>query len=206
MVYLNIPAKPRVPEPLHCIHRVLVPERSVPREGPGCGARCPAAAEGSWLGAAAPCAATAGAQPRPGDGGGREGRGRAEGGKGGTSRLSPPYREEPGWGGPGPQRPLPPVEGVRESGEGGRRMGWEGREGWGRGGKMGEGWEGWGGEGMTGEGWRGRVERERRDGRRREGKKWKGETDRKREGVRKAGEERKEKKVLRDRRKAGGRK
>lgn len=59
---------------------------------------------------------------------------------------------------------------------------------------------------MTGEGWRGRVERERRDGRRREGKKWKGETDRKREGVRKAGEERKEKKVLRDRRKAGGRK
>lgn len=50
------------------------------------------------------------------------------------------------------------------------------------------------------------MERERRDGRRSEGKKWKGETDRKREGVRKAGEERKEKKVLRDRRKAGGRK
>lgn len=37
-------------------------------------------------------------------------------------------------------------------------------------------------------------------------KKWKGETDRKREGVRKAGEERMEEKVLRDRRKAGGRK
>lgn len=164
MVYLNIPAKPRVPEPLHCIHRVLVPERSVPREGPGCGARCPAAAEGSWLGAAAPCAATAGAQPRPGDGGGREGRGRAEGGKGGTSRLSPPYREEPGWGGPGPQRPLPPVEGVRESGEGGRRMGMgrEGRVGKGRkdGGRMGGMGRGRNDRGRVerkgGEGWRGK--------------------------------------------------
>lgn len=87
-------------------------------------------------------------------------------------------------------------------------MGREGRVGKGRkdGGRMGGMGRGRNDRGRVerkgGEGWRGKggmVEGGRE-------KKWKGETDRKREGVRKAGEERMEEKVLRDRRKAGGRK
>lgn len=135
LVYLIFPAKPRVPEPLHCIHRVLVREGSRPagRKGPAAvrGARCPPAAERAWLGAAAPSvrlprersgasAAPAGrAGGRAAGGVGRDGgrdRGEEGGRDGGTEGGEAPPAP-PSAAGAGPQRPLPPVgHGVRGNG------------------------------------------------------------------------------------------